>query len=274
MLENKIKRLQGDINRLENQRARAVKLESDSLKRINQATSTMNRTKSMATLKNKEREIQRENNKIQKAKKEQSTILSRITKKNAELNKATDDLNKYRQKEQIKLIQAQEKNLHKYKASQAHLTNEISRQSGNVKNIETPKEYDVFISHSSDDKDEFVNGLVQKLKKAGVKVWYDEDNIGWGQSIRQEIDKGLSYSTYGIVVLSPSFIKKHWTNYELDGILSKESSTGRQVILPIWHKISADEATNYSPSLAGKLALNTAINTTDEIVNNVKKLLE
>ncbi len=45
------------------------------------------------------------------------------------------------------------------------------------------------------------------------------------------------------------------------------------MLLPIWHNITADEMKNYSYSLSNKLALNTALNTKDEIVENVKKVL-
>jgi hypothetical protein len=34
-------------------------------------------------------------------------------------------------------------------------------------------EYDVFISHASEDKDQFVAPLAQLLSELGVRVWYD-----------------------------------------------------------------------------------------------------
>lgn len=36
------------------------------------------------------------------------------------------------------------------------------------------KQWDVFISHSSEDKNDFVRILAEKLLKLDVKVWYDE----------------------------------------------------------------------------------------------------
>ena len=60
----------------------------------------------------------------------------------------------------------------------------------------------------------------------------DEFELKIGDSLRRKIDRGLAKSKFGIVVLSKDFIKKGWTNYELDGIITK-ANTGEQILLPI-----------------------------------------
>jgi len=112
-------------------------------------------------------------------------------------------------------------------------------------------EYDVFISHASEDKDEVVRPLAHALKEEGLRVWYDKFELRIGDSLRRKIDIGLSKSRFGIVVLSHNFIKKGWTNYELDGIITK-ANTGEQVVLPIWHNITKKEVIDFSPSLSGR----------------------
>lgn len=69
-------------------------------------------------------------------------------------------------------------------------------------------EYDVFISHASEDKDEVVRPLANALKNLGIKVWYDEFEMRIGDSLRRKIDKGLANSRFGIVVVSRDFIKR------------------------------------------------------------------
>ena len=133
-------------------------------------------------------------------------------------------------------------------------------------------EYDVFISHASEDKDSVVRPLAQALVTKGLKVWYDEFELKIGDSLRRKIDRGLAKSKFGIVVLSRSFIKKGWTNYELDGIISK-ANTGEQVLLPIWHGITKQEVLDYSPSLADKVARNTASYTVEEIAEEIAGLI-
>ena len=134
-------------------------------------------------------------------------------------------------------------------------------------------EYDVFISHASEDKDDVVRPLAYALKSEGLKVWYDEFELRIGDSLRRKIDIGLARSKFGIVVLSNSFIKKGWTNYELDGIITKVN-TGEQVVLPIWHNISKKEVIDFSPSLADKLARNTATYTVEEIASEIAELIK
>ena len=83
------------------------------------------------------------------------------------------------------------------------------------------------------------------MKGKGVNVWYDEFELKIGDSLRRKIDQGLSKSKFGIVVISRSFIKKGWTNYELDGLMTKAIS-GQQILLPIWHDITKQEVIDLS----------------------------
>jgi hypothetical protein len=134
------------------------------------------------------------------------------------------------------------------------------------------KSYDVFISHASEDKDEVVRPLAHALKAEGLSVWYDEFEMKIGDSLRRKIDKGLANSRFGIVVLSKEFFKKGWTNYELDGIITKVV-TGEQIILPIWHNITKKEVIDFSPSLADKLARNTSTYTVEEIATEIAEVI-
>ncbi|MEJ7809743.1 MAG: toll/interleukin-1 receptor domain-containing protein [Gemmatimonadaceae bacterium] len=130
------------------------------------------------------------------------------------------------------------------------------------------REFDVFVSHSSEDKDEVVRPLAHSLQQAGLRVWYDEFELRIGDSLRRKIDYGLARSRFGVVVLSQSFFQKGWTNYELDGLVTRAVS-GEQVLLPIWHNITKQQVLEYSPSLADKLARSTALHTIEEIANEI-----
>lgn len=132
--------------------------------------------------------------------------------------------------------------------------------------------FDVFISHATEDKDGFVNEFVEELKNRNVKVWVDALRIQWGDSLRKSIDEGLKKSHFGIVVISPYFIAKGWTQYELDGLFEREMSGGK-VILPIWHNITKNEVQKFSPSLAGRKAMTTEMMTAGEIADELVKLL-
>ncbi|MGV8805871.1 MAG: DUF1883 domain-containing protein [Polaromonas sp.] len=133
--------------------------------------------------------------------------------------------------------------------------------------------HDVFISHASEDKDDIVRPLANSLISLGLKVWYDEFTLRIGDSLRRKIDQGLAASKVGLVVLSPSFISKGWTNYELDGIVTRTVS-GEQILLPIWHNITKQQVIDFSPSLADKVARSTATHTIDEIAGEIFELID
>jgi hypothetical protein len=118
-------------------------------------------------------------------------------------------------------------------------------------------QYDVFVSHASEDKDTVVRPLAHALQANGLTVWYDEFELKVGDSLRRKIDAGISNSRFGVIVISRAFFQKNWAQYELDGLVTM-SMTGKQVLLPIWHDITKDEVVGFSPSLADKVALRTA----------------
>lgn len=115
--------------------------------------------------------------------------------------------------------------------------------------------YDVFISHASEDKAEVALPLARYLENHGLKVWLDEFELTLGDSLRMMIDHGLAMSRFGIVVLSPNFFRKGWTNRELDGLVAREDT--EKFILPIWHNVTREDVLKFSPTLAGKLAVST-----------------
>lgn len=90
-----------------------------------------------------------------------------------------------------------------------------------------------------------------------------------GDSLRRKIDAGIARTRFGVVVLSHAFFAKNWSGYELDGLVVREMNGGKQIILPLWHNISKDEIIAQSPSLADKVALQTATSTVDEIAEQI-----
>ena len=119
------------------------------------------------------------------------------------------------------------------------------------------RDYDVFISHASEDKDAFVRPLAEALRTRGIKVWYDEFTLEWGASLRESIDRGLATSRHGVVVLSHAFFAKEWPQRELNGLFATMKA-GQRRILPIWHQLSAEEVAKYSPMLSDLLAVNSS----------------
>ena len=134
------------------------------------------------------------------------------------------------------------------------------------------REFDVFISHASEEKEILVRPLAEALRARGLAVWFDEFELKVGDSLRRKIDAGIARSRFGLVVLSNSFFAKGWPAYELDGLVSR-AVDGSQVLLPIWHEISKDEVMCQSPSLADKVALRTSDYSIDEIADELAAVI-
>jgi len=83
--------------------------------------------------------------------------------------------------------------------------------------------HDAFISHSSKDKESYINMLYNELKILGCDVWLDEKNIITGDNILDEIKKGINDSLCVILILTQDFFKSNWTSLETGLSLSISS---------------------------------------------------
>ena len=118
-------------------------------------------------------------------------------------------------------------------------------------------DWDLFISHASEDKDDVARPLADQFIALGLKVWFDEYTLAVGDSLRRSIDRGLAGCRYGLVILSPHFLEKEWTQKELDGLVAREDGSEKR-ILPVWHNVSRSTVVASSPMLADKLGVSTA----------------
>jgi hypothetical protein len=134
------------------------------------------------------------------------------------------------------------------------------------------KQWDVFISHASEDKAAIATPLANALREQGFAVWYDEFVLKVGDSLRASIDRGLANSKFGIVILSEQFFAKHWPQQELNGLASREIN-GRKVILPVWHQIDRKRIAEFSPTLADRLGTLTE-NGFEKVVKDLLSAME
>jgi hypothetical protein len=61
-------------------------------------------------------------------------------------------------------------------------------------------EWDDFVSHATEDKDDVVRPLISELETSDLRVWYDEVELRVGASLQRKIDTGLASSRFGVVV--------------------------------------------------------------------------
>lgn len=275
--------LDKEIADLEKKQASADKKAADEKKKA--ASVTISKNASASTIKSKMNQIARYNDASNKATSESADLAKKIADKRKKRNDAYLKLQKEQQNEQKK----QDKKIkNMQKSYERKITDLSSQMMGslhervvsvtpeiNVSNFEEELQYDVFVSHAWEDKEDFVEEFIQELRDLEIRVWYDKSRIKWGDSMRAKIDEGLKKSRFGVAVLSPNYIAegKYWTKAELDGLFQMESVNGK-TLLPIWHKLTKKEVMNYSPIIASKLAMNTASMTAKEIAEKLKELLD
>ncbi|MFV0974151.1 toll/interleukin-1 receptor domain-containing protein [Bacillus paranthracis] len=209
-----------------------------------------------------------------------------ITQLVEQIRKNTENMNKHKtkaakeQEKQFKTVmksmETQASTNQEYLSGFSEMTKKLNEFSKDVKHAVQEKElieFDVFLSHSSLDKDIFVSELSEKLTCKGLKVFEDVKVFKIGQSQTDMMNMGILNSRFVVVFLSENFFQSGWSDYEFKSFLNREINEKRMVILPIWHNVSAEKVQQYNPYLVDKFALNTKKHSIDEMVELINQVV-
>jgi len=267
--------LDKEIADLEKKKAAKDKDCADLQSKINSAQKSITKHSSQSTVNSKMRQIASYESDKAKKSKESAELGKKIADKRKRRSEAYLKLQKEQQNEQKKQDKANQRLQASYESRIEELQHQLAMSVTvpQQNTVASDEEYDVFVSHAWEDKEDFVDEFVSELRKQGLRVWYDTDKLKWGDSMREKIDKGLSKSRYGVVVLSPNYIAEHkyWTKAELNGLFQVETINGK-TILPIWHNLTKKQVTEYSPIIADRKAMTTALMTPVEMASELKDL--
>lgn len=130
---------------------------------------------------------------------------------------------------------------------------------------------DVFLCHAWDDRKGAAKDLHDLLEACGVSVWFSEKDVLLGSSLLREIDKGLARYRVGIVLVTPSFLRR----VAGVGIADKELSAllARDLLVPIVHETTYDALREVSPLLGSRSGLSTKEESLTEIAAKVAELV-
>ena len=92
--------------------------------------------------------------------------------------------------------------------------------------------FDVFLSHSSKDK-AVVRDIAERLKKDGVKVWFDEWVLKPGDSIPAKIEEGLERSRVLVLCMSANAFGSDWAQLESGTFRFRNSLNKERRFLPL-----------------------------------------
>lgn len=98
----------------------------------------------------------------------------------------------------------------------------------------SPRQWDAFICYAGEDRADVAQPIYHRLESLGVRCWYDQGLILWGESVVAKINDGLEKSRYVIVVISESLLSKTWPTKEMHAALSMEIESGRNHVLPLY----------------------------------------
>lgn len=140
-----------------------------------------------------------------------------------------------------------------------------------VKRSNLPDLRDVFLCHAWDDRKGVAKELHDILESNGVSVWFSEKDVPLGSSLLREIDKGLAKSRIGIVLVTPSFLKR----IKGEGIADKELSAllARDLLIPIIHNTTFEALRDVSPLLGSRSGLSTEEESIAEVAAKIAELV-
>lgn len=140
-----------------------------------------------------------------------------------------------------------------------------------VKRSEVLDMRDVFLCHAWDDRKGAAKELYEILKTKGVSVWFSENDVPLGAPLLREIDKGLANSRMGIVLVTPSFLKR----IKGEGIADKELSAllARDLLVPVVHNTTFEDLREVSPLLGSRSGLCTIEESMEEVAAKIAELV-
>src|ERR1700730_6052705 len=93
---------------------------------------------------------------------------------------------------------------------------------------------DVFISYGHADAD-WVRTLAENLHNSGLRVYFDEWDIGPGDVLIHKLDEGILKSRSGILIVSPVSLSRPYVQAEYAAMMTR-AIEGKQRLIPIMLK--------------------------------------
>ena len=93
-------------------------------------------------------------------------------------------------------------------------------------------QFDVFLSHNSKDKPR-VRRLAERLKQAGLRVWFDEWCVGAGDIIALKVDEGLERSRVLLLCISPNALASGWVALERSTAVHRDPANTERRFIPL-----------------------------------------
>jgi RNA-directed DNA polymerase len=109
-------------------------------------------------------------------------------------------------------------------------------------------DFEVFISHASEDKETVARPIYEACTRIGLKVFLDEPHIAWGENFARKINTALGAARTVVAIISSNSVSKEWPVAEVCSALEFERRGAKRVV-PV---VVGHPDLSSLPMLAGK----------------------
>ncbi len=227
----------------------------------------LSRTKQPSRVRTLSQDIQRLDDKIARATKDLAAALKKASDYNEKVRKGEQRIQDDVEKVRKKALAEQQRSQSRMQQSIDGTSTQVSILDSRLSEVEralldqvhdavvndpVDREFDVFLSHTTPDK-ELAGELYVELKARGLEVWFDGAEIVLGKSLTRQIDRGIAKSKVAIILVTDAFIKgRYWTEIEMGAFFAS-----RKRVIPVLDGVGREELSAYSPILADMAGLDT-----------------
>ncbi|KAH0764647.1 hypothetical protein KY285_000518 [Solanum tuberosum] len=115
--------------------------------------------------------------------------------------------------------------------------------------------YDVFLSFRGEDTRDTITGyLYERLTRRGIITFQDNKRLEHGDSILEELSKGIKDSQVALVIFSKNYATSRWCLDELVKIMECTNDENEKAIIPVFYGVDATDVRYQSKSFAEAFA--------------------
>lgn len=131
--------------------------------------------------------------------------------------------------------------------------------------------FDVFLSFRGEDtRHSFSDHLYDKLNRAGISTFRDDEEINRGEELKIEIEKAIQECRASVIVFSKNYASSAWCLDELELILF-ERRDSNHFVLPVFYHVDPSDVRKQTNTFA--VEVQDSSKWTDENVSRWKAAL-
>jgi hypothetical protein len=97
-------------------------------------------------------------------------------------------------------------------------------------------QYDVFLSHNPQDRPR-VRRLAERLRDAGLRVWFDEWAVAPGDDVTLAVERGLAFSRVQVLCFSPAALGADWVSLERSTVPFRDRVDPDRRFIPLGRRV-------------------------------------